>query len=101
MEELESLCLNYEVEWPLSLVISPAHLQTYNKVFRFLFKLKRISFLLRDVWIVFKDYNKFSRTRRPNHRWSTRKNDNSNNDNDDGNENNENDTDSSRRNVWI
>lgn len=55
LEAFDFLELNYEVEWPMTMILTSKNMASYNKIFNFLFKLKRISFLLRDIWIMFKE----------------------------------------------
>lgn len=51
LNELDSVLLNYRVTSPVNLIISELSLKKYNTVFRFLFKLKRVAYSLREVWI--------------------------------------------------
>ena len=42
--------LTYHVEAPLNAVISAAHLEVYNRLFSFLWRLKRVEFTLSNTW---------------------------------------------------
>ncbi|KAJ7523852.1 hypothetical protein O6H91_18G065200 [Diphasiastrum complanatum] len=44
------MTLNYSVEWPLCLVLTPKVLRLYNVIFSFLFRIKLSSHALRDIW---------------------------------------------------
>ena len=44
------LSLDYQVEWPLHLVLGPDTLEKYNQVFRFLMPIKRVQLELQDAW---------------------------------------------------
>jgi len=46
---LDALQLDYKTEWPLNLVISPAAITQYNKVFTLLLQIKRAQFLLNRI----------------------------------------------------
>ena len=46
----ESITLHYDVEWPLNIIINEDSLRNYNKLFRLLLKLKRVSYALQSVW---------------------------------------------------
>jgi gamma-tubulin complex component 2 len=47
---LESFSLDYDVKWPISLVINRNCLTRYQMLFRFLFYIKYIERLLCNVW---------------------------------------------------
>lgn len=44
------ITLNYKVKWPLHLLFSPAILDNYNNLFRFLLRIKKTQFDLHCVW---------------------------------------------------
>ncbi|XP_015749218.1 PREDICTED: gamma-tubulin complex component 6-like [Acropora digitifera] len=50
MGTLDFLELRYTVEWPLNIVITEKSIVKYNKIFSFMLRLKRLSWVLRDVW---------------------------------------------------
>lgn len=47
----EAFTLNYDVEWPLNLVLSTASLGCYQMVFRFLFYCTHVERMLSKVWV--------------------------------------------------
>ncbi|KAK8778504.1 hypothetical protein V5799_020155 [Amblyomma americanum] len=47
---LSCLSMNYEVQWPLNLVITKACLLRYNRIFSFLLNLRRAMWALSDIW---------------------------------------------------
>lgn len=49
---LNMLSLSYKVEWPLNLILNPETLEQYANVFKYLIKVKRISWLLDEVFQV-------------------------------------------------
>ncbi|XP_077239980.1 gamma-tubulin complex component 2-like [Tasmannia lanceolata] len=49
---LETFCLSYKVQWPLSLVISRKALTKYQLIFRFLFHCKHVNRQLCSAWQV-------------------------------------------------
>ena len=42
--------LHYVVKTPLNTVISPAHMDIYNRLFSFLWRLKRVEYTLSNTW---------------------------------------------------
>jgi len=46
----DALSLDYRVEWPLGLLITPAVLRRYNTVFQYLVRLKRLQLELEESW---------------------------------------------------
>lgn len=57
LEALSHVYLEYGIDWPLQLVITPEHMRDYNRIFRFLLKLKRVSAELKALWVAFKTRN--------------------------------------------
>jgi len=55
VDQLDYIRLNYQVDGPLTYVITPRCLEQYSRLFTFLLKLRRVSAALRDVWLVFND----------------------------------------------
>lgn len=45
--------LQYDVQWPLHILFQPAVLENYNKLFRFLLKVKRTQLDLQQVWAAY------------------------------------------------
>ncbi|XP_068759529.1 gamma-tubulin complex component 6-like isoform X2 [Montipora capricornis] len=50
MGALDFLELRYAVEWPVNIVITEKSIAKYNKIFSFMLRLKRLSWVLRDIW---------------------------------------------------
>jgi len=50
IESFKLVKLNYEVEWPLNLVINEKCLDRYNEIFRVLLAIKRASSVLNTLW---------------------------------------------------
>lgn len=50
MGTLDFLELRYRVDWPLNIVITEKSVVRYNKIFSFMLRLKRLSWVLRDIW---------------------------------------------------
>ena len=44
------LSLEYKSQWPIHLFISPEVVEQYNKLFRFLFPLRRVQIDLQNDW---------------------------------------------------
>ena len=44
------LSLEYKVQWPIHLFLSPTIIESYNKLFRFLFPLRRVQIDLQNDW---------------------------------------------------
>lgn len=58
---LDMLSLSYHIEWPLNLILNPETLQQYSRIFNYLMKIKRLSWLLEEsfrVSILFEFYKK-------------------------------------------
>lgn len=47
---LQSLQLQYKINWPLHLLFSPRVLERYNTLFRFLLLIKRMQYGLQIMW---------------------------------------------------
>ena len=58
MTGLESVALDYEVKWPLSLVISRKVITNYQMIFRHLHYFKHVERYLNKVWLCFKHTKK-------------------------------------------
>lgn len=52
---LDSIELTYKVKWPLNLLLTPDVLKKYNKIFLFLVRLKRVSWLLQEDFVALKN----------------------------------------------
>ena len=50
ISSLDFLELRYKVAWPVNIVITENSVIKYNKIFSFMLKLKRLSWILRDIW---------------------------------------------------
>lgn len=46
----DGVCLEYEPDWPLQLLLTPAAMGVYNSVFRYLFRLRRLQMALDSAW---------------------------------------------------
>ncbi|XP_073098474.1 gamma-tubulin complex component 2 isoform X1 [Elaeis guineensis] len=57
---LETFCLNYKVQWPLSLVISRKALTKYQLIFRFLFHCRHVNRQLCVAWQVHQGFRAFN-----------------------------------------
>ncbi|XP_020084686.1 gamma-tubulin complex component 2-like [Ananas comosus] len=57
---LETFCLSYKVQWPLSLVISRKALTKYQLIFRLLFHCKHVSRQLCMAWQAHQGFRSFS-----------------------------------------
>lgn len=44
------LSLDFEVDWPLHLILGPDTIEKYNQIFRFLLPIKRTQLELQDAW---------------------------------------------------
>ncbi|XP_019618459.1 PREDICTED: gamma-tubulin complex component 6-like [Branchiostoma belcheri] len=49
-DTLDCLELRYKVDWPLNIVITDTTINKYNKIFSFMLQLKRITWVLKDIW---------------------------------------------------
>lgn len=49
---LDMLSLSYHIEWPLNLILNPETLQQYSRIFNYLMKVKRLSWLLEESFRV-------------------------------------------------
>eukprot|EP00742_Colponemidia_sp_Colp-10_P009975 GILJ01010917.1.p1 GENE.GILJ01010917.1~~GILJ01010917.1.p1 ORF type:complete len:692 (+),score=113.50 GILJ01010917.1:50-2125(+) len=47
-----ALCLEYKVKWPLHLIITQDVLERYNRLFAFLFSVRRVQFELQRCWLL-------------------------------------------------
>ncbi|XP_074657385.1 gamma-tubulin complex component 6-like [Tubulanus polymorphus] len=47
---INCLDLQYKVKWPLNIVITDNCLDKYNRVFTFMLQMKRISWIIKDIW---------------------------------------------------
>ncbi|XP_022099325.1 gamma-tubulin complex component 6-like isoform X2 [Acanthaster planci] len=54
IDTFDCLELRYRVDWPCNIVITDTCLAKYNRVFSFLLQLKRISWVLRDIYFQLK-----------------------------------------------
>ncbi|XP_049540333.1 gamma-tubulin complex component 6 [Anopheles darlingi] len=52
------LNLSYRVEWPLNLILTPEAIEQYTNVFRYLVKVRRISYALENAFELLKDARK-------------------------------------------
>ncbi|XP_055595580.1 uncharacterized protein LOC129746120 [Uranotaenia lowii] len=55
---LSMLNLSYRVEWPLNLILNPETLEQYANIFRYLLKVRRISFVLGKSFQLLKESHK-------------------------------------------
>lgn len=55
--------MNYAVDDPLSLIITPAAIDQYNVLFHFLLQLRRVSSALTEIWATFNSSRKVVRRR--------------------------------------
>ncbi|KHN30419.1 Gamma-tubulin complex component 6 [Glycine soja] len=55
VRSFDFLGLGYHVQWPLSIVLTPAALKVYADIFSFLIQVKLAIFSLTDVWCSLKD----------------------------------------------
>lgn len=51
MDGWSTLILNYSTKWPLHLLFTPAVMDRYNTIFRFLLKVKRTQYDLHHIWL--------------------------------------------------
>ena len=51
---LNMLSLSYKVSWPLNLILNPETLEQYSNIFKYLLKLKRVKWIMDEVWIMLK-----------------------------------------------
>lgn len=49
-DALDCLQLQYDVKWPLNIVVTDNSIHKYRQVFTFMLQLKRIVWVLKDVW---------------------------------------------------
>ncbi|XP_055374674.1 uncharacterized protein LOC129607613 isoform X2 [Condylostylus longicornis] len=52
---LSNLCLSYKIDWPLNLILSPETLDKYGDIFKYLFKVRRISWVLEQSYRIMKE----------------------------------------------
>ena len=57
--------LNDKADWPLSVILTPAALQNYSRIFNFLLKTKHVSYVLRDIWVQFQSLGAEERSNEP------------------------------------
>ncbi|XP_035786687.1 gamma-tubulin complex component 6-like [Anopheles albimanus] len=55
---ISMLNLSYRVEWPLNLILTPEAIEQYTNVFRYLVKVRRISYALENAFELLKDARK-------------------------------------------
>ena len=55
---LHMLSLSYKVTWPLNLILNPETLEQYSKIFKYLITLKRVKWIMDEVWIMLKENHK-------------------------------------------
>eukprot|EP00698_Gefionella_okellyi_P011070 TRINITY_DN2903_c0_g1_i1.p1 TRINITY_DN2903_c0_g1~~TRINITY_DN2903_c0_g1_i1.p1 ORF type:complete len:1006 (-),score=219.19 TRINITY_DN2903_c0_g1_i1:318-3335(-) len=55
VNQLNYIQLNYKVEAPLDLIFTPECMKGYNRLFTFLFKMRRVNDALSEIWLVFND----------------------------------------------
>ncbi|CAO1391670.1 unnamed protein product [Diamesa serratosioi] len=55
---LNMLSLSYKVSWPLNLILNPETLEQYSNIFKYLFKLKRVKWIMDEVWVMLKENHK-------------------------------------------
>lgn len=51
---LSNLSLTYRTEWPISLILSPETLEQYANIFKYLLKVRRISWVLEESFQILK-----------------------------------------------
>ena len=51
---LDHITLEYDVPWPVNVVITSKSLQAYNRIFSFFLRLRRITYEMRQLWKMFK-----------------------------------------------
>ncbi|KAL3160660.1 hypothetical protein ABBQ32_010579 [Trebouxia sp. C0010 RCD-2024] len=51
LKALDAVQLSFDVQWPLSLVVTQEAVQQYSAVFSWLLCLKRVSLLMRNMWL--------------------------------------------------
>ncbi|KAL8055684.1 hypothetical protein ABFX02_04G071400 [Erythranthe guttata] len=56
IHSFDFLGLGYRIDWPVSIVLTPAALKIYSKIFNFLIQVKLAVFSLNDAWCFFKGY---------------------------------------------
>ncbi|KAK4407532.1 Gamma-tubulin complex component 2 [Sesamum angolense] len=62
IHSFDFLGLGYRIDWPVSIILTPAALKIYSEIFNFLIQVKLAVFSLSDVWcsLKFIDYKLFS-----------------------------------------
>ncbi|XP_055534566.1 gamma-tubulin complex component 6 [Wyeomyia smithii] len=55
---ISMLNLSYRVEWPLNLILNPETIEQYTNVFKYLVKVRRVSFVLGKAFQLLKETNK-------------------------------------------
>lgn len=59
-EVLSNLTLSYRINWPLNLILNPETLDQYANIFRYLIKVRRISWVLEESYQILKEIVKKS-----------------------------------------
>lgn len=54
IHSFDFLGLGYRVDWPVSVILTPAALSIYSEIFSFLIQVKLAVFSLSDVWFSLK-----------------------------------------------
>lgn len=52
---LHVLSLSYRIEWPLNLILNPETLEQYGNIFKYLLKVRRISWVLERAYQILKE----------------------------------------------
>lgn len=50
IHSFDYLGLGYRIDWPISIILTPAALKIYSDIFNFLVQVKLAVFSLSDVW---------------------------------------------------
>ena len=56
---LDYFDLNYSIQWPLNIVISPEMLEKYRIIFRFLLRILIVKQILNEIWVMLKSCKSF------------------------------------------
>ncbi|XP_042002632.1 uncharacterized protein LOC121751889 [Salvia splendens] len=57
IRSFDYLGLGYQIDWPVSIILTPAALKLYSDLFNFLIQVKLAVFALSDVWCLLKGYD--------------------------------------------
>ncbi|XP_042039080.1 uncharacterized protein LOC121784884 [Salvia splendens] len=57
IRSFDYLGLGYQIDWPVSIILTPAALKLYSDIFNFLIQVKLAVFALSDVWCLLKGYD--------------------------------------------